>query len=95
MRRLVLALSAAACLAVTPAPARAENDYGEDTRLKGRGWGRGVALFYNNLDKTSKRAVNISLGVVVLVVAVLAVRHFVRDTREAMTPRQKQPWEVG
>ena len=95
MRRLVLSAAAVVCLAGSATPARAENDYGEDTRLKGRGAGRGVALFYNNLDKPSKRAINIAVIVFIFGVGAWGVARFVRQTRESLAPRPREPWEAN
>jgi hypothetical protein len=95
MRRLIRVVLAVAVLAGSAAPCLAQETGPEDTRLKGRGWGRGVAAAWNAMDKPTRRVVVIGLCVVIVGAVGYGIHRFVRETREAVAPRVRQPWEVG
>lgn len=88
MKRAVAATLLVLCLA---APGRAADI--EDTNLKGRGWGRGVAMFWNKADKTTRRSIIIGISAVMVAGIGVGLYRFVKDTKASLAPREKQPWE--
>ena len=93
MRRAVRAALAATVLALTAAPVRAEGNP-EDVRLRGRGWGYFVAAFWNKTDNTTRRVIVVGGCLLLTAGVAVGVTRFVRETRQAMAPRPRQPWEV-
>jgi hypothetical protein len=90
MRNALLTLL---CLATLTLSATAQ-ERTEDVRLKGRGAGRGVALFWNNTDDGTRRMIIVVGSVLLLSGLGFGVRHFIRETRELRAPCVKQPWDL-